>query len=795
MQGTAFFCAILLHNTNSRVTFIRIIRFDTKIMKQFILVFFIFPLATFAQVNEGLTAEERAYLFHIVKKSPILDNSIGRYFDYKGPSIVFQNKEIHYDSIELLIINQPELLLIRREEIAKSPKGIIAEAANKMAIWELNKVLLAKRGSEKDLEAYQEKYAVFEKLLLGNLPFNAQKEKDGVFIPHPKLLSLLNPSLSLDDKVALLESLRFLDPKESLKTLEAINTAINQYVENRSLEVYRSLGGKALVYKNVLVAAGDGSSTSGLLEEREKDEKGRWNRGLPKAVGLFPYQLKLIETLPKKTEKVAPLMFTTSDFETVGNNRLTNLHFDVWGYNSKKQTTVVIEKNGLSYHLFGAGDTRFLSPDSTFSEGTTFQFTIQDLEKNKIAKLQDKITGKRGFDYWIAYYKKKKDETVLKIEINEKKYSDLSYNPITTNKKAPRNVRKAKKRARKNNGGPVDYQPTQKSGKKEKRKSQQEIVTLYSQYEGYKRKISELEKEKKEAQDLLAIYQQRLDYFKRTMGYKWATYTEKDGLYTFQDSSTFDLTTQEFQFPASLKKEGFEVRLIAIPESSLSQQADEVMVHINLVDAEPNFSARLQVELEDVFGSDSWELNTNLLKASDSVALVQFFEGLLDKKVNFSIVARGQGIGQFDGCRVVKNPLPVEQISYPGATASERNASKMDSTYARLRRTELFIHLSREILLEINSYTDPVASSIEIRNPDWIELMEKYKLTKNDLLSAFRSAEILNHFKEEINVAAGTYLSRENAKIVIDRFNKEWMKTKISVGKTSLKLSEILVGN
>ena len=73
--------------------------------------------------------------------------------------------------------------------------------------------------------------------------------------------------------------------------------------------------------------------------------------------------------------------------------------------------------------------------------------------------------------------------------------------------------------------------------------------------------------------------------------------------------------------------------------------------------------------------------------------------------------------------------------------------------------------------------------------------MEKYKLTKNDLLSAFRSAEILNQFKEEINVAAGTYLSRENAKIVIDRFNKEWMKTKISVGKTSLKLSEILEGN
>ena len=123
-------------------------------MKQLYLFLFFFPTLVFAQINEGLTTEERAYLFHIVKKSPILDNLIGRYFDYQGPDIRFPNKEINYDSVELIIINQPEILVIRKEEIAKSPKGIISEAANKMAIWELNKVLLAKRGSEKELEPY-----------------------------------------------------------------------------------------------------------------------------------------------------------------------------------------------------------------------------------------------------------------------------------------------------------------------------------------------------------------------------------------------------------------------------------------------------------------------------------------------------------------------------------------------------------------------------------------------------------------------------------------------------------------
>lgn len=758
-------------------------------MKQLYILFCLLPTLFFAQLNEGLSTEERAYLFHIVKKSPILDNAIGRYFDYQGPDIRFPNKEINYDSVELLIINKPEILIIRKDEIAKSPKGIIAEAANKMALWELNKVLLAKRGSEKDLEVYQVNYSIFENLLVQKLPPNALKDKDGVPEPHPKVISVINPGLSLDDKVAFIETLRFLDPNDCLITLEAINYAINQYVEKRTLEIYRALGGEAIVFKNVLIAAGDGSSTSGLLEEREKDEKGRWNKGLPKAVGLFPYELKLTTPVSKKAQRIEPLMFTTTDFSTVGDNRITNLHFDVWGYNSKKQTTVVIEKNGLSYHLFGAGDTRFLSPDSSFSEGSTFQSVINDLENNKIAKLYEMIYGKRGFDYWIDYNKKKKDETELKIEINEKEYSDLTMTPISTKDKAPKSVRKQKKKGRKDsNYGPGSNQPRTPEtivdgGKKQKRKSQNEIVDLYNRYEAYKKKIAELEKQKEEAIDLMAQYQQRLDRYKQLMGYKWAKYTEKDGLYTFQDSTTFDLYTQEFQFPASAMKEDFEVRLLAIPESSISDQADEVMLHIHLADAEPNFNARLQVELQDVFASDSWELDRKLFENKDSVALLQFFEGMLNKKVDFSIIARGQGIGTWNGCRTIKAINPSELSAYP--------ISKMDSSVVRLRRSELFIHLDRGIRIEVNSYTDPVASNLQISNAEISALMVKYKLSKNDILSVYRTATILNKLKEEINVKAGTYLNREQAKIVIDRFNKEWEKTKIAVGSTSIKLSDL----
>jgi hypothetical protein len=755
-------------------------------MKHFLRLLFFLPLFIQAQVNEGLTAEERAYLFHVVRKSPILETNIGRYFDYRGPDIRFANKDINYDSVELIIMNQPDLLIIRREEIAKSPKGILSEVANKMAIWELNCLLQAKRGSDDELKPFQEKYARFEKMLLANLPPAALKVEDGAAFPHPKLINALNPSLSLDDKTAMIATFRFLNLNDQLVTMEAIHTCINDYVQDRSLEIFRLLGGVADHFQNVLVAAGDGSSTTGLLEEREKDEKGRWNKGLPKAVGLFPYQLQLKPVATKKDPEIISLLATTTDLKTIGNGRETNVHLDVWGYNSKKQTTVVIERNGISYHLFGAGDTRFLSPDSTFSEGATFQSIINELEFNRIAKLHEMIFGKRGFDYWIDYNKKKKDEVELKIEINEKNFSDLTMRPMSTKKKPSRAKRKEQKRQQQNHTKDDKIPDTTvDGGKKQKGKSQNDIVYLYNMFEAYKKKIAELELQRADAVALMERYQSRLSAFKQLMGLNWATYTENEGLYTFSDSSTFDMYTQEFIFPPKQQEEDFEVRLIAIPETCLSEQADEVMLHINVTDAEPLYDARLQIELLNQFGSDKWDLHRSLFSQEDSVALMQFFEGLLDKNRAFSIIARGQGVGEWNGLRVIKANQPQEE--------QEKTAkfSHDDPEMLRLRRSEVYVFLEREIKLEVNSYTDPRNSNIESVTPEMQKAMSAYGLSKNDLLSAYRTANIMRKMKEEINVLAGTYLDREKARIVIDRFNKEWSRVRISIGPTSFKLSEI----
>lgn len=750
----------------------------------FSVLYILIVFSSVAQINEGLTSEERAYLFHIVKKSPILDNNLGRYFDYQGPEILFPNKTINYDSTELLIINNPELLVIRKEELSKSPKGLLSEAANKMALWELNKVLHEKRADE--FVKYENQYNEFEGYLTEKLPPAAFRIENGVNKPHPKVQQLINPSLTLDEKVAVLDNLKFLSIDEQLQTLRSLNYAINQYVEKRALTIYKELGGQAEQFNNIIIAAGDGSSTTGLLEEREKDEKGRWNKGLPKAVGLFPYILELQKTeIKKKTiEKIEPLRYTVHNFQTPGNELNTNIHLDVWGYNTEKQTTVVIEKNGLNYHLFGSEETRFLSPDSTFSSGATFQAVINDLEFNKIAKIYDQIYGKKGFDYWIEYNTKKMNSTELKIEKKEKEYSDLGYSPITTSSKPSRKVKKSKRKAIKQGKSTFNGTPTTESGRKSRKKLQAEIVDLYGRFETYKQNIKILEEEKAEAIDKMNLYKLRLDRYKMLMGRNWAQYTVQDNLYIFEDSSTFDFYTQEFQFKGTDQPEAFEIRLIAIPETALSDVVDEVMMHINVTDALPNYDARINLQFEDVFASDKWDLNQKLFTAKDSVSLMVFFEQLQDSKTDFEIIARGNGIGQWNGSRTVKNWSPKEEKSY--------SKDKMDSSYLRLRKSELIIDVNRGIELNVNSYTDPVVSNISIDNETIQQVANKYGLSKNDILSAYRTATIMKKLKDEVNQLAGNYLSRDKAKIVIDRFNKEWVKTKISIGKTSIDLQEFL---
>lgn len=738
-------------------------------MRIFILFIVFFSNVIVAQEDHFLSPQDKAYLYHTVRKSPILERNIGRYIVYTGPEITLPNGTINYDSTELIIINNPSYLKIYSSEIRKAPKGILAEAANKQAVWELNKTLHAKRQDKLEEEGLNDYFKKFEELLYSKLPEAAFKTKKGERYLHPKIWTIFNPSLALNDKVAMLENFSSLTLKEKKAILDAGNYSVNKWVQDRSYAIFTELGGEANTFINVLTAAGDGSSTSGLFEEREKDERGRWNKGLPKAVGLFPYETQIKSSNKDAGKKVLkPLHYSSTVFETAGEGKLTNIHIDVWGYNTEKQTTVVIEKMGKSYPLFGSTESRFLSPDSSFNGQGTY-YTLINRVKADIATSEEKITGRRGFDYWISYHEDRKKDKLLEIDKTEKELDGIRRKRINTN----------------------DKKYKTRSYRRKRKKRQDKLLADYERLSAIKKKIAELEAKKQAVLDEIQRDNLKLNHMLDLIGRDWVDFEENDGLFIYEDSATFDLYTQEFKFPPSEEKVPFEVRLVPIPYSHVSDQLDEVMLHVNMTDAVPNYNAKIQLELIDAFDSDDYALNRALFESKDSLAVTEFFEALLDSDLDFKIIPRASGIGKWNGFKTIKDSDPETMTSYPGNTKAEQQKNKNDTVFKRLRVSQVEINLSRKIELLVNSFTDPVKSNFKLPDPEIENQLKDYNLSSNEMLSIYRTYQVLKTLKGELNILAGDYLAREDAKIVIDRLNKAVDKSYIYIGKHSLKFKEL----
>jgi len=743
--------------------------------------FIIISLQFSAQHNNNISAEIKSYLFHVVRKSPILEKNFGYAFEYYGPKVPLKDGQINYDSLETIIINEPELLVIRNDEIAKSPKGLIIELSNKTAVWMLNKTLNSIQTGKTEinqvlLDDYLETFS-------NNLSKQIQRSKNYELLFDPKRSPIFNSNLSLYDRCILLGQIGFVLAEDQVQILEAQNKAINQTIENYTLQLFRSLGGKFVEFENYLLAAGDGSYTDGILAERERDDDGNWNKGLPKAIGLFPYDVRIIN------KTVEPYRIISRTMETCGNGKQTNLHFDVWGYNSKKQTTIVIEKNGYSYHLFGSEKTRFLTPDSNFSKGSTFQKVINDLHTNTFKELETSLKGKNGYNEQVQSLQKQLEEIYILIQEKEASYGEMTKQNYRTPNHLTRKDRKFKKKN--SYGGPINQTPNTKSKRKARQRKQTELVDLYFEYEQIEKELNAILEERAPIYYEWQEKKNILDNYKRQMGLKWMNFKEVDGLYIFDDSTTFDIKTQEFIFPVTDKKESFEIRLIAIPEDLTGENADEVMMHVSKVDIEPYYDAAIQIEFKDLFESDAYNLSKTIFQEKDSLLLKKFFQQIENKQLSFVFEINGNGVGKWENGFLIKDLEAIELPNYPGKNTEEIKNSRADSVFSSLRKTKLYIKVDRMIYFRIDSYTDPVISNVIIKNNNKIqELINSGKITKNDALSAFRSVAVMNQLKLELNVSASKYLSQEKAKKLIDNLNNSIEKSKVKVGNESLRFKD-----
>src|SRR5690606_24254334 len=108
-------------------------------------------------------------------------------------------------------------------------------------------------------------------------------------------------------------------------------------------------------------------------------------------------------------------------------------------------------------------------------------------------------------------------------------------------------------------------------------------------------------------------------------------------------------------------------RLLAIPFTALSDQADEVMLHLSLSDMEPGFDQTFRLTAEDLFHSNSYLMSSSLFTPDDSVAVVDLLNAIYTKP-KIDIIARGQGVGEWKNGQVQKQHPVLEEAFYPGET-------------------------------------------------------------------------------------------------------------------------------
>lgn len=721
-----------------------------------ILIFLFLGGSIFSQRNQHptmLNGEEKAYMYHVVMKSKILRSHIGRYFHYTGDKIYYPNNSINYDSIEIKIIQEPSLLVIETQELSRQSKGLLSELTTKMALWKLNNALKFGALKNKDYQHLSGIYDEYMKLVRENLPASAVRERKGETVILKKIRMLANPSFSLNDKLAVIGGNSSFNENDQKNIIEAFNQATNQWISKESKRVFHQIGGNSNDYINILRAVGDGSMTAGLLDEKERDEKGRFGKGAPKAIGLFTYQLE-IEKDSRGNPKVKPQPVSEEQFKKVEDGTQTNIHFSVWGFNNTKQTTICIQKGANAYLLYGSEKSRMLSPDSTFGEGETIHRHIDELENEIIADLKDKIYGKKGFEYLINENKDELEDVLMSIKKTEVRLNDFRKYGAAPGKRI----------------------------KKKRKRAQNELIALYERKEYLEKEIKQLEAAWEEAMEKLSFYETELDKMKRNIGYTWMEYESRDSIYTFSDGSSFNMKTQDFRFPVTDKKEPFSIRIIAIGEQPLSKNVDEINVHMNVTDVEFREELLLDLTLEDVFPSDEYQLQRYLFTTGDSTKLYELCKLIQDR--DFKFVIEGRGIGRMQYDIIEKDPSPTELESYK----EDKNASR----YKELRKTLVWVDESDQPRILIRSYCDPVRSNLKITHKALKKFKEKHpKITKNDILTGMRSLEVYKKFIEELVEFASEYLERDDSIKVIDLLESTKKKMFVTVNEHKIYYEDV----
>ena len=518
------------------------------IVKYFVFSLFIWGTSNFSSGQEALTPVQRAWLYRIVMKTPVLKTGMGNCFRFDETPYIFRNKigyvHTNFDAILDFQVTHPESLIIYYDSIKALSPGLVSEVTTKLALWELNEDLkYSVRNPDSCRENITKSFIIpLEKSLPEKL---RQKKRDAA------IGVVINPSLPIFKKIELLNDVLKSDITHQKRLFNLWRKLVADYSFKRSVYYFNMLAPDYVLESSLFLAAGEGSGTAGLLYESEIDPNDSTNiYWYGKGIGLFSYDVSAHKG------KLFPKEQTEGDMKLLSDN-ISSLHISLWGLNSSYKPLIIVTVNNKSYHLFARFEGKELSPDGSQGDGLSY---IDRINQYKKLKVDDKYEGLNDESPLVSALKREyaiKDEVEAKISVLEQEIDSLKEEPGSSS-----NAIDARRRM-------IDIQLTILQKKRVR--------------------IAYLEKKLSKEYSAIAKAEAKVSKMQELLGPDVQSWRREDSLYIFEDSVIFNSKTHDLVFPKKFEDSFAFVRLISASYSLFGKNKDEVQLSVNLTNALPQF--------------------------------------------------------------------------------------------------------------------------------------------------------------------------------------------------------------
>jgi len=662
---------------------------------------------------QNLTPYQKAWMFRVIIQSPVLKRNLSNCTNYTGPLIRYRNGKADFDAMQDGIIEDTIFFQYNPDKISKQSNGVLLELSVKLSLWELYNLLKTENHNILDPALYSH----FEKTLINSIP---TEEKKGRKLKKANSIiqEFMWPSLKLSEKLKLFEDYEI---KTQKKIISTWNRLIDDYIRKRSDEYYTYFSGNTFKKEGVLLSAGEGSGSVGLLYEYELIDGNPTKSGNGKGVGLFNYQVK------KRKGKLVPDVEQEKTLKSIP-EASTLLHLSLWGINNQLKPTIIISKGEKSYLLFAEYSSREIFPDPNIGSGKSYFDNLANYKYRYIDKLISELTDSNGLRNRLNEYYIKQDAVYRKINTATLDIDSILQNGI-------------------NNDAFIE-------SRKESLKKLRETI------QSRKARINNLEKKISQIELKLDLNQAEYRGMLSELGENQQQYTLTDSLYIFDDSTVFNVYTQDLYFPSTEKAEDIKVKLMATGFNARSKKVDEVQMYVSLTehidktrDIKPKpdkpvietteYFEPAVLEIPFYFASNSFQIQHDSILRRKTDSIKNYINTILPFIKDREIIVSANGVFDKANQNIIKK--------YPGKNKLEKEQSKNTEYFRQQRKCSLKLALCDSILsIRIDGWTDPVPTQLK-------ELAKKHKIQKykdkngnyNTLLSALRAIAITEQLRKE----------------------------------------------